>query len=73
MALHVHLDLALHQTKKRYCTSFKVYKSFAHNEVLNGILLAAEELFKKTAVELFDSEKAVLPILGIVSVSSCNC
>ena len=43
-----------------------------HNEVLNGILLAAEEIFKKTAFELSDGEKAALPILGIVSVGSGN-
>jgi len=35
-------------------------------------LLAAEEIFKKTAFKLSDSEKAALPILGIVSVGSGN-
>jgi len=43
-----------------------------HNEVLNGILLAAEELFKKTAFEFKESEKEALPTLGIVSVGSGN-
>jgi len=43
-----------------------------HNEVLNGVLLSAEEKFGKTVLNFSDEEKDKLPTLAVVSIGSGN-
>lgn len=43
-----------------------------HYEVINGILSAVRERFRREIYELTEEEKSIIPVLGIISVGSGN-
>ncbi|BAL81642.1 diacylglycerol/lipid kinase family protein [Caldisericum exile] len=67
---------AIELSKSAFQSGFNRIISFGgdgtHNEVLNGILVGAQEKFKKSVFEFTEGEIKQIPILAVVSIGSGN-
>jgi len=66
------IELAKNAFKEGFTRIISFGGDGTHNEVLNGILLSAEEKFGKAVSDFSDEEKGKLPTLAVVSIGSGN-